>query len=95
MDELPWVSPEKLKAYLHGQVDGLAERMMATMNGARVGHLIDDTEEGVRQAGKEFMRAAFEAAVQQKVDAAQAAFSPSAVHDNRSGDPATGQEKDA
>lgn len=95
MDQLPWVSPEKLKAYLHGQVDELAEQMMATMNAARVGHLIDDTEEPVRQAGKEFMRAAFEAALQQKIDAAEASLSPSGVHFDRSGDEAAGHQKDA
>lgn len=95
MDQLPWVSPEKLKVQLHGMVDELAEQMMGTMNAARVGHLIDDTEEPVRQVGREFVRAAFEAALQQKIDAAEAAFSPSAVHDDRSGDAAAGHEKDA
>lgn len=95
MDQLPWVSPEKLKARLHGMVDELAEQMMATMNAARPGHLIDDTEEPVRQAGKEFLRAAFEAAVQQKIDAAEASFPPSGVHHDRSDDEAAGHEKDA
>ena len=39
MDELPPVSPEKLKAFLHGQVDVLAEQLMATMNAAKPGRL--------------------------------------------------------
>ena len=88
LEALPWVSPEKLKVYLHGQVDGLAEQMMAGINTARVGHLLDDSEEIVRQAGREFTRAAFEAAVQEKIDAAQAAFSPSGAHRDGSGDEA-------
>ena len=78
MDELPPVSPEKLKAFLHGQVDVLAEQLMATMNAAKPGRLIADTEEQFRDVGKEFMRLAYEVAVQQKVIAAEAAFSPSA-----------------
>ena len=82
MDELPQVSPEKLKVFLHGQVDVLAEQIMATMN-AKPGRLIADTEEQVRDAGKEFMRLAYEAAVQQKVIAAEATFSPSARSDDR------------
>lgn len=78
MNQFPWVSPEKLKQELHGMVDGLAEEIMHSMNQARPGHLIDDTEEPVRQAGREFLRAAFEKALQQKIDAAEAAFPPSA-----------------
>lgn len=95
MEQLPWVSPEKLKAQLHGMVDGLAEQIMGTMNEARPGHLINDTEEPVRQAGHEFLRAAFEAALQQKIDAAEASFPPSGVHDDRSGDEKSGHQKDA
>lgn len=85
MESLPWVSPEKLKVALHGMVDDLAEKMMVSINAARSGNLINDSEEPVRQVGHEFLRVAFETALQQKIDAAQAAFSPSAVHEDRSG----------
>jgi hypothetical protein len=85
MESLPWVSPEKLKAALHGMVDDLAEKMMVSINAARPGNLINDSEEPVRQVGHEFLRAAFETALQQKIDAAQAAFPPSTVHHDRSG----------
>ena len=95
MSELPWVSPEKLKTQLHGMVDGLAEQIMEAMNAARPGSLINDTEEPVRQAGHEFLRAAFQVALQQKIDAAEASFSPSAVHDDRPRDEAACHQKDA
>ena len=95
MSELPWVSPEKLKTQLHGMVDGLAEQIMEAMNAARPGSLINDTEEPVRQAGHEFLRAAFQVALQQKIDAAGASFSPSGVHHNRSCDEAVRHQKDA
>ena len=64
-----WVSPEALKRDLHGMVDGLAEQIMGAVNGARKGQLINDSEEPVRVAGHEFIRAAFEAAIQQKIQA--------------------------
>jgi len=86
MSELPRVSPEKLKTHLQGMVDDFAERIMDSMNAARVGHLIDDTEEAVRQAGHAFVQAAYQAAVQQKIDAAEASFPPSGEHGDRSGD---------
>ncbi len=95
MDKLPWVSAEALKRDLHGMVDGLAESIMDSMNAARPGHLINDTEEPVRQAGHEFLRAAFEAAIQQKINAAEAAFPPSGDHLNRPADAGTGDAADA
>jgi len=85
MDALPRVSAESLKAVMHGLVDDLAEEIMQSMNVARPGNLINDTEEAVRQAGHQFVRAAFEAALQQKVDAAEASFSPSRVNRDGSG----------
>lgn len=90
--ELPWVSPEKLKEQLRGMVDGLAEEIMGSLNTARKGELINDSEEPVRQAGHEFIRAAFEAAVQHKLDALEASFSPSRDHCRRSGDQAAANE---
>jgi hypothetical protein len=90
-----WVSPEALKRDLHGMVDGLAEQIMGAVNGARKGQLINDSEEPVRVVGHEFIRAAFEAAIQQKIAAAEAAFSPSGGHDDRSGDKEDGGEEEA
>jgi len=95
MDRLPWVSPEKLKQTLRGMADDLAERIMQSMNAARSGHLIDDTEEPVREAGHEFVRAAFEVALQQKVNAAEAAFPPSGDDPHRSGDQTVREETSA
>jgi len=92
MSQLSRVSPEQLKAQLHGMVDGFAEQIMEGMNAARVGHLIEDTEEWVRQAGHEFLRAAYQAALQQKIDAAEASFSPSGEHDDRPGDQSSREE---
>ena len=72
------ISATQLKALLHDKVDDIAERIVAAVNAAAPGRLIADSEERVRQAMAELTRAAYEAALQQKVNAAEAAFSPSA-----------------
>jgi hypothetical protein len=78
MDEVPPISAAQLKTLLHGKVDDIAERIVAAAFTAAPGRLIGDSEEPVRQAMAELTRAAYEAALQQRVDAAEAAFSPSA-----------------
>jgi hypothetical protein len=85
MDELPRISPDQLKAFLHERVDEVAEQIVAAMNAATPGRLIADTEEPVRQALAALSRAAYEAALQQKIDAAEASFPPSAGDGQRPG----------
>lgn len=77
MDELPKISAEALKTLLHEKVDEVADRVIAAVNTAKPGRLIADSEEQVREIMGELRRAVFETAVQQKVDAAEAAFPPS------------------
>lgn len=77
MDAVPSISAAQLQALLHDKVDDIAERIVAAVNAAAPGRLIGDSEEPVRQAMAELTRAAYEAALQQRVDAAEAAFSPS------------------
>jgi hypothetical protein len=83
MEELPKISAEALKAMLHGKVDEIAEKVITAMNAAKPGRLIADSEEQVRDIMGELRRAVFETAVQQKVDAAEAAFSPSGESNDR------------
>jgi len=56
MDALPRISPEQLKAFLHGHVDEFAEKMVEQVNAAASGRLIADTEKGVRKLIHEFGR---------------------------------------
>ena len=77
MDGTPKVSVESLRTFLHGRVDDIAEMLADAVDSARPGHLINDSEEIVRVAMDELRRAAYEAAIQQKIDAAEAAFPPS------------------
>jgi hypothetical protein len=83
MDELPKISAEALKVFLHGRVDEIAEKVIDAVNVAKAGRLIADSEEQVREIMGELRRAVFETAVQQKVDAAEAAFSPSGESNDR------------
>jgi hypothetical protein len=62
------------------------------VNAASPGRLIADSEEGVRELIDEFGRAAFEAVLQQKIDAAEASFPPSAGNRDRRGHEAAGAE---
>ena len=83
MDELPKISAEALKVFLHRRVDEVAEKVIDAVNGAKPGQLITDSEEQVRDIMGELRRAVFETAVQQKVDAAEAAFPPSGEPQDR------------
>lgn len=77
MDELPAISAAKLKALLHERVDEFAESVVRSVNAAKPGRLIAESEEPVRDAIHELGRAVFEAVIQEKVAAAEAAFPPS------------------
>ena len=78
MDESPKFTTEALAKLLQEKAPDLAEKIVAAINAAPDGHWIASSEEPVRKAGHEFVRAAFEAALQQKLVAAEAAFPPSA-----------------
>ncbi len=73
----PKITSEQLVKLLLEKCPELGEKIIAALNEAPDGQWISGSEEQVRDAGHAFMKAAFEAAVQQKVAAAEAAFSPS------------------
>lgn len=77
MSQSPKIAAEQLGKWLVENSPELAEQIVAAINAAPDGNWIGGSEEQVRDAGHEFVRAAFEAALQQKVTAAEAAFSPS------------------
>ena len=72
------VTVEQLKALAADDLDGLLQQVADSVNKAAPGRLIADSEELTRIALREFGQAVFERAVQQKVNAAEAAFSLSA-----------------
>ncbi len=75
------------------EAEQLLKDVMEAVNQAPDGGWIDGSEEQVRDRMAEFRRRVFEAAIQARLDAAEAAFPPSAEGADRSrhlphGDPA-------
>lgn len=77
MDGSLKLTSEAMTKLLQEKLPELAEKIVAAINAAPDGNWIAASEEPVRDAGHEFMQAAYEAALQQKVTAAEAAFPPS------------------
>ena len=77
MDEVPQVKSELLLGVVREQVEEAVRKVMEAVNGAPAGDLIAASEEAVRDITGELRRQLFEAAIQQRIDAAEAAFPPS------------------
>jgi hypothetical protein len=78
MDEMPKVAVESLMPVVREQVEDAVKKIMEAVNHTRPGELIAGSEEAVREIGHELTRAVYEAALQQRITAAEAAFPPSA-----------------
>jgi len=79
MDEskMPDISAKQLEESLREDVKQCIAVVVEAVNGARVGAIIDDSEEPVRAATAQLRQKIFERAIQMKTNAAEAAFSPS------------------
>ena len=85
MDAAPKVSPKQLVESLRNEAEAFLESVMQAVNDAPDGEWIAASEEQVRDLSAEFRRRVFQEAVQQRIDAAEAAFPPSGGNDSRSG----------
>ena len=74
----PQVVPEKLAVALKEKTEEYLLSVMQAVNAAPDGRWISGSEEQVRDLAAEYRRQVFEKAVQMRVDAAEAAFPPSA-----------------
>ncbi len=74
----PQVVPEKLAEALKEETEKYLRSVMEAVNAAPDGRWISGSEEQVRDLAAEYRRQVFEKAVQMRVDAAEAAFPPSA-----------------
>jgi len=71
------ITPQELVAAWAQDVDELAEKVASAMNSAQPGHIIDDSEEPVRDASAEFRQRLYQKAVDLLQDKQlQEAFSP-------------------
>ena len=75
--ELPKLDREAFRQTMREAFERTMSQVADAVDGARCGRLICDSEEKARDALEEFRRIAFETATQMKIDAAEAAFSPS------------------
>ncbi len=75
--KLPLIDAEKLKKLMLNEFEQCIADVTQAVNDGRAGSVIDDSEEPVRQAMGRFRQQVFEKAIQMKINAAEAAFSPS------------------
>lgn len=79
MDEMkvPGIDRQKLEKLLKDDVQRCIAEVTEAIDAARIGAIIDDSEEPVRMATSRLRQMIFQKAIQMKTDAAEAAFSPS------------------
>jgi NTP pyrophosphatase (non-canonical NTP hydrolase) len=78
MGRQPELSAQDLRDQLLTSFEELCEDVARAVNQAEPGQVINQSEEKVRDLLADFRLAAYQAAVQLRLDAAEAAFSPSA-----------------
>ena len=86
------VSPQEFVESLKDQTETYLKSVMEAVNLAPDGQWIAGSEEQVRDLSEDFRRQVFQVAVQQRIDAAEAAFSPSGRNGPRSGHTTTAQQ---
>jgi len=82
MEASPRVSPQQFAESMKQEFEEFAKEVMEVVNDAPDGQWIAGSEEQVRDLCAEMRRKVFERALQQRVDAAEAAFPPSAPSDD-------------
>ena len=87
MDSQSQLSADDLRALLGDRFDQLCLDVAAAVNAAQPGAIINQSEEKVRDLLADFRQAAFQAAIQLRLDAAQAAFPPSEASSDRQAPP--------
>ena len=81
MERLPAMSANELIERTRERFEQLMRQVAAAVNAAPEGRVIRDSEEQVRDLLGEFRQTVYEAALQMRVDAAEAAFSPGGPSD--------------
>ena len=80
MERLPRLVAQELVDRMRGEFEQLMAQVTQAVNDAPQGRVIVDSEEQVRDLLGEFRRSTFQTALQLRVDAAEAAFSPGGQH---------------
>jgi hypothetical protein len=77
MDGLPTISRDQFLASMRGKFEEIVGGVADAVNAAPDGQIINASEEEVRDLFARFRQTAYEAALQARIDAAEAAFPPS------------------
>jgi UDP:flavonoid glycosyltransferase YjiC (YdhE family) len=88
MEALPKLDREELRKQMLSEFERTLTEVADAVDRAKAGRLIRDSEEPARVALDRFRQVMYETAMQAKVDAAEAAFSPSGQPSDRSADAA-------
>ena len=95
MESSPKVFAPQFAESMKQEAEQLLQDVMEAVNQAPDGDWIGGSEEQVRDLMGEFRKRVYEKALQGRIDAAEAAFSPSAVDTDRSRHAAAGDEAQA
>jgi len=91
MNDQPQLSAQDLLDQLRGHFEKLCSDVATAVNQAPAGQVINASEEKVRDLLADFRLATYQAALQLRLDAAQAAFPPSAASDHGQAPPEQGR----
>jgi hypothetical protein len=83
VSQSPRVPPEQFIASMREEVDQYLKQIMEAVNQASDGEWISGSEEKVRDIAAAMRQRIYERAVQERVDAAEAAFPPSTPSNDR------------
>jgi hypothetical protein len=86
----PQLSSEQLRTQLQARFEKLCQAVADAVNQAPAGQVINASEEKVRDELADFRQTTYQIAVQLRLDAAQAAFSPSQAPPNGQATPEQG-----
>jgi hypothetical protein len=94
MDRLSKIRADELIQRMRSEFEKTMAEVAQAVNTAPDGHLIDGSEERCRDVLGEFRRAAYEAALQMRVEATEAdpSFSPSGLRSSRPGQPDSAEQ---
>jgi hypothetical protein len=81
--EAPRVPPQEFADSMKQEMEQYLKEVMEAVNNTADGEWISGSEEQVRDIAAEMRQRIFERAVQKRVDAAEAAFPPSAPSEHR------------
>jgi hypothetical protein len=87
MDSLPKLDRDAYREALRLELERVVQEVADAVDNAPVGKIIRGSEEKARDALDRFRQAAYEKALQLKVDAAEAAFPPSDQHERQTATP--------